>query len=124
MWREIRLCSVGLPHSCQEFYATATEEELETLQRWSDLCEEQAGGAKRRPDLNHLLVERSYPTSFWCSALQKIRPDYTTPARLVRQDEFRVEIEIQTDEYSESPHLPPPQLPPVLARGGDRETGR
>ena len=104
MWRDIRLCSVGLPHSCQEFYATATEEELETLQRWSDLCEEQAGGAKRRPDLNHLLSGRFYPPSFWCSALQKIRPEYSTPARLVRQDEFRAEIGTRTDDYSESPH--------------------
>ena len=131
MWREIQLCSAGPPHDCEEFYNTATEEELDIIEKWSNLSTEQADGTRRRPDLKPFLSgqpgdkEGFYPPSFWCSALQKIRPDYSTPARLVRQDAFREENGTQSDGYSEPPHPeviraeddishPPSSSPPSL----------
>ena len=76
LWREIQLCSARPPHSCEEFYRTATEEEIEVLQRWNTLSLEQARGTRRRPDLKqHLSEEGFYPLSFYCSALRKIRPE-------------------------------------------------
>ena len=112
MWREVQLCRAGPPHDCYEFYGTATEYELDVIEKWSDLSKEQAGGARRRPDLQPFLSgepddkEGSYPPSFWCSVLQKIRPGFSTPARLIRQEEFREEFreKTQNDDYSEPPH--------------------
>ena len=81
LWRQVQLCSVGPPHRCEEFYRTATEDELEVLERWNTLSKEQAGGTRRRPDLKQFLSEEPseeegfYPPSIWCSALQRIRPE-------------------------------------------------
>ena len=62
------------PHSCENYYYnTGTEEEYETLERWNTLSREQAGGERRRPDLQ-CDEEGFYPLPFWCALLQKIRP--------------------------------------------------
>ena len=64
-----------------EIFNYIFEDELEVLERWSALSKEQAGGARRRPDLKLLLSEELsekegfYPPSFWCSALKMIRPE-------------------------------------------------
>ena len=58
-------------HSCED-NRTVTDEELRVLQTWSDLSEEQAGGEKRRRDLQ-CGENGKYPPPFYCSLLQKIR---------------------------------------------------
>ena len=73
MWREVQLCTASPPHSCEEFYNTGTEEEYEILEKWNTPSREQAGGSRRRPDLE-CDEDGFYPHSFWCSLLQKIRP--------------------------------------------------
>ena len=100
------------PREEPENLSQVIEEELETLQGWSNLRREQVEGTRCLPDLKQFLSgepndeEGFYPPSFWCSALKKIWQDFSTPACLVCQDKFQEEIGTQTDNYSELPDEP------------------
>ena len=100
------------PREDLENLSQVIEEELETLQGWSNLSREQVEGTRCLPDLKQFLSgepndeEGFHPPSFWCSALKKIQQEFSIPACLVWQDKFQVEIGTQTDNYSELPDEP------------------
>ena len=87
------MCTLSPPHNCENYYNTGTEEEYEVLERWETLSREQAGGERRRPDLQ-CDEEGFYPLPFWCALLQKIRP---------QPENFREEDRGQTS-LSDPPH--------------------
>ena len=69
-FRAVKLCTLGPPHSCEEYWSSSTEEEYNLMSRWEDQLNNQLpAGEKLRPDLE----DGPYPTSFNCSLLNEIR---------------------------------------------------
>ena len=68
-------------------------EELNALEIWNTISQEQAGAARRRPDLK---VDDNgyYPASFYCALLQRIRPE-----------QIREEPEVQDSSLHDQSYL-------------------
>ena len=72
-FRAVQLCTLGPPHSCEEYWYTHTEEENNIMDRWEDQCRSQLqAGERRRPDIK-CDENGYYPFSFCCSMLSEIR---------------------------------------------------
>ena len=73
-WRAIQLCTLGPPHSCEEYWDTITDEEFNLYILWWDQSMDQlpAGERSRRPDIEKD-ENKQYPSSFNCPLLREIR---------------------------------------------------
>ena len=71
-FQTVQQCTAGLPHSCEVYWSTISEEERKQLCKWFRKCEAQLQGEKPRPDIERE-EDGSYNLQHSCSFLKELR---------------------------------------------------
>ena len=72
-YQAVQPCTVGLPHSCEDYWSTRTDEEFRQLLKWVKRVFQ---GEDLRPDVKISVENRdgSFHMGFACSLLREMRP--------------------------------------------------